>query len=273
MVMPRNLILVRHGESEGNVANRASRKGDNSYFDDPRFVNRHSSKWRLSDKGIEEARWAGEMIRSFGLTIGRKYSSPYFRAMETMGYMKLGGPDTMIVYELRERSWGELDRLPHEERERQFGKHLDRRHEDPLLWEPPGGEPIVRKILDVRDWQSTLHRECGDMDCVVAALHAETMEALRVSIERMLPEDYAIMRVMKDQDIWNGSILHYTRYDPFNVLTPPRSYFNWVRLITPPGAHAEGAIGFDWKTISRPTFSDASLIEYVERRAPTLAST
>src|SRR5512133_2322008 len=111
MVMPRNLIFVRHGESEGNVANRASRAGNDIHFKNEAFLNRHPSHYRLSDKGIGEAKWAGERIRSLGMSFGRKYVSPYIRAMETMHLLHLGGPSAFVSYELRERSWGELDVL------------------------------------------------------------------------------------------------------------------------------------------------------------------
>ena len=269
-MMPRNLILVRHGESEGNVANRLSREGDNSRFTCEDFSKRHSSHWRLAPKGIEQAQWAGETIRSFGLNIGRKYTSPYIRAMETMGLMNLGGPNTLGTYELRERSWGKLDRLTHEERMRQYGKDMLARNEDPFLWEPPGGEALVQRTSGLRDWLGTLYRECGDMDCVVAACHAETIETLRVVIERMLPQHYVAMRQNLSEDIWNCGVLQYTRQNPFETNVAYARYFKWVRLLTPPDAHEHGRVGFGWKEIHRPTFSDAELLAFVNQHAPQI---
>lgn len=270
MSMPESLILVRHGESEGNVANRASRRGDNSHFANENFRNRHSSQWRLTDHGIEQARWAGETIRSMDFKIGRKYTSPYFRAMETVGYMNLDGPDTMSAYELRERSWGKLDRLTHEERIKKYEADIDAQKEDPLLWEPPGGEPLVVAIGRIRDWHGTLWRECGEMECVVAGCHAEVVEVNRVVIERMLPHQYVAMRKDKSQGIWNCSILQYTRRNPFDEDAPLAGYLTWVRLITPPEAHEHGEVGFDWRPIIRPTFTNAQLLEYVEMHAPRI---
>ena len=40
-MLPIDIILVRHGQSEGNVAQKASRKGDNQFFT-PEFRDRHS---------------------------------------------------------------------------------------------------------------------------------------------------------------------------------------------------------------------------------------
>lgn len=265
MPMPRNLVFVRHGESEGNIANRASRNGDHSHFT-PEFTNRHSSHWRLSDRGKEQARWAGEYLRSTCSRFGRRYVSPYIRAMETMALLGIGGPSVFVSYELRERSWGELDMMSHEERVKRFGPVLARRDKDPYLWEPTGGEPLVTVQTRVRDFMSTLWRECGDIN-VLCVCHAEVIEVARVVLERKLPRDYIAMRADKREDIWNCSILHYTRKDPAaegsekGVLS---DHLDWVRLVTPPDAQEKGVTGFDWRRIDRPAFTDEKLLEYVE---------
>lgn len=62
MTMPLNLVLVRHGESEGNVAMHFSKRGDHTLFSQE-FMNRHSSTWRLTDTGIAQAELAGFWIR------------------------------------------------------------------------------------------------------------------------------------------------------------------------------------------------------------------
>ena len=53
------LTLVRHGQSEGNLAYRRAGQGDDSLYDGA-FMDRHSSLWRLTDRGRREARAAGE---------------------------------------------------------------------------------------------------------------------------------------------------------------------------------------------------------------------
>jgi len=62
MTMPIDLVLVRHGESEGNVARRSSAAGDNSVFTEE-FCGRHNSRFRLTDRGREQARAAGAWLR------------------------------------------------------------------------------------------------------------------------------------------------------------------------------------------------------------------
>ncbi len=41
-------------------------------------------------------------------------------------------------------------------------------------------------------------------------------------------------------------------------------------LITPPEAHSHGEVGFGWREIVRPTFSNAELLEHVEFVAPQI---
>jgi len=66
---PLELVLVRHGQSEGNEAVARSQRGDLSAYT-PEFKNKHSSTYRLTDKGIEQAKVAGQWIRE---NIGDKF--------------------------------------------------------------------------------------------------------------------------------------------------------------------------------------------------------
>ena len=50
MGMPNDLVLVRHGHSEGNKAIEASKKGDLSFHTDA-FAATPGHQWRLTDEG------------------------------------------------------------------------------------------------------------------------------------------------------------------------------------------------------------------------------
>ena len=65
MPMPEDLYLVRHGESEGNLVNERSWKGDDSLFTQE-HLGRHSFEWHLTDRGIEQAKAAGAFLRERG---------------------------------------------------------------------------------------------------------------------------------------------------------------------------------------------------------------
>jgi hypothetical protein len=96
MDMPVDLVLVRHAESEGCLAHERSKvlyrrytvpsgsgaelevinlacsrcvcacgqHGDDSDWQNPDFRNRHTSRYRLSDKGRSQAQIAGQWVRS-----------------------------------------------------------------------------------------------------------------------------------------------------------------------------------------------------------------
>lgn len=102
-MLPIDIILVRHGESEGNVANKASRSGDNRFFT-PEFREKHSRVFRLTDKGIEQAKAAGKWLRdNISMPLDRFYVSDYIRTKETAVYLDLPNAEWRVEFQLRER--------------------------------------------------------------------------------------------------------------------------------------------------------------------------
>lgn len=60
--LPVDIVLCRHGESEGNLAQRHSRKGNQSFWSSD-FSKRHTSSYRLTSRGREHAKIAGDWIK------------------------------------------------------------------------------------------------------------------------------------------------------------------------------------------------------------------
>lgn len=92
---PHRIILVRHGESEGNV-------------DDTIYERVPDHRIGLTPKGFEQARATGEIIRSLvGDDPVDVYASPYLRARQTFEALGLGvDPDDVRVEpRLREQDW------------------------------------------------------------------------------------------------------------------------------------------------------------------------
>ena len=111
-----DLVLLRHGESEGNVARSRSKTGDHSYYAGE-FKNRHSAMWRLTDKGREQAESAGTWLHKENLNVfDRYYVSEYLRAMESAARLNLHDSTWYAEMLLRERDWGKLDLLSEKER-------------------------------------------------------------------------------------------------------------------------------------------------------------
>ena len=119
-MLPLDLVLVRHGESEGNIAVDASKGGDNSIFT-PEFRNRHSREFRLTDKGIAQAKAAGEWLRT-NVPFPFTYFcvSDYIRAKETAALLALPDARWKDEFYLRERDRGLIDNIPRDEERTEF---------------------------------------------------------------------------------------------------------------------------------------------------------
>ncbi|GAA1156860.1 histidine phosphatase family protein [Streptomyces hebeiensis] len=96
MARPRRIVLVRHGESEGNA-------------DDSVYEREPDHALRLTGKGRRQAERTGTRLRElFGRERVSVYVSPYRRAHETLRAFALD-PELVRVREeprLREQDWG-----------------------------------------------------------------------------------------------------------------------------------------------------------------------
>ena len=184
-MMPKNLVLVRHGESEGNLARRISEQGDNSVFTEE-FMNRHSSKFRLTNKGLSQAVKAGNWIKlNIDFTFQRHMVSSYARAMETAGLLGLPNARWFQDIYLRERDMGDFDNIS-EQSKQEFGKIYAEYKRDPFYWTPPRGESVAQLCQRVDRVLETLHRECSDKNVIVVC-HGMVMWAFMIRLEKLTP--------------------------------------------------------------------------------------
>ena len=228
MVMPDHLFLVRHGESEGNVAALAAKRGEEPLPTDP-FYDLPGRAWALTDKGRVQAATIGtwlrgaleEIGRTAGATpTGRRYVSPYVRTRQTAAGLRLGSALQPVGWyvnrSLRERDWGDIESIPKSEFDfaEQYEHSRHKRAIDPLYWHPPGGESLCDVAENrVRNFLDTLHRECSGQT-VVAVTHGEFMMATRLVLERADDETFADWLDDPRQRLENCAVLHYTRIPP-----------------------------------------------------------
>lgn len=265
--MPSDLVLVRHGESEGNKA-----KNLQDLFKDKAFAERHSSLWRLTNQGRYQANAAGLWIRNNIVPIlpdekfFRYYCSSYVRAIETAGGLGLNGQWRENFY-LRERDWGFLDVMSREERDLRFPRELIHMRREKFLNAPPNGESIAGLCLRADKVNSTLSRECARKP-VIMVLHGEWMWAERILLERLSSERYHELDASKnDYDkIHNCQILWYTRRNQATGKLDKR--FSRMRSVCP---WNEQLSSNDWTAIVRPTYSDQQLLDRAAR-VPQLVS-
>lgn len=231
MTMPRDLVLVRHGESEGNLAMRAARAGNSRVYTQE-FNSRHSARWRLTDQGIDQAHAAGAWLKKhFPDGFDRYYSSEYHRAKETAALLGYDEASWFEDYRLREREWGLFDRMPLHERERDYAHVLKEQDEEPFYWKPPDGESLAALAMRLDRVLGSLHREVSTGQALLVC-HGEVMWTMRVMLERLSQNTFRRLHLDRDpaSRINNCQILHYTRVDSNGKEHP---YYVSLRSINP----------------------------------------
>eukprot|EP01114_Cavostelium_apophysatum_P016733 TRINITY_DN4817_c0_g1_i1.p1 TRINITY_DN4817_c0_g1~~TRINITY_DN4817_c0_g1_i1.p1 ORF type:complete len:353 (+),score=45.77 TRINITY_DN4817_c0_g1_i1:44-1060(+) len=257
---PMELILVRHGQSEGNEAVARSKKGDLSAYT-PDFKKKHSSSYRLTDKGVEQAKVAGKWIKeNISENFDRYYTSEYVRAMETASLLGLPNAKWYTEIVLRERDKGLLDNVSWVERNEKYGEEMERRKRDSFFWAPLGGESMANICNRIDHTFNTLRRECSGQRVIIVC-HGEVMWAFRCRIERLSQIRFHQLQSSpnKKDGIHNTQVLHYSRVHPTTGEVFP--YFKYLRSVCPwkpQNSHNE------WFEFDRPTYSNDELMASVQ---------
>lgn len=257
-MMPVNLLIVRHGESLGNLANRMREKGDLSLAE--RLRGTHTAHWPLTKKGIEQAKATGvflnKMCREHSMFFDRMYVSSYSRAMKTAGLLEIIRAEWIIDPRITERDWGDLDNYTEEERREKFAQAITLRTVEPFFWAPHNGESFKDLIIRIRDFIDTLVR--ADVPNVIVVCHGEVMKAFRILFQQMTPMEYKEMEFSKDplKRIHNCQIDHYSRRNP-ETLKCDIARLGYLQIYRP----SEGKdIAVPWRELPRKRFSSDELL-------------
>lgn len=262
--MPLDLFLVRHGQSEGNVALEAAKSGDLSLMTDA-YLARSAADYRLTDLGRSQAEAAGAWVRDWMASeaverFDRLYCSPYVRARETAAHLALPDGAWQLEPLLRERDWGLWEGLGRHETAKRFPESTAQKHRNRFLWRPESGESTPDLDMRAREVLGTLARELptGRVLCVT---HEDVMWAFRFRLEKLSIEEW--IAILEDDDrgkVPNCGILHYTRVDNTGAV---HERFHRVRLVDP-----ADPVSAQWSTIERPRFTNEQLLAQVEEMPP-----
>jgi len=168
---PNRIILIRHGESEGNVDRE-------QYGKTPDF------SLNLTKKGIDQARKAGSEIKNI---IGREsvgvYVSPFFRTRQTFKYLRENIEKNISNASedprIREQEWGHL--RPLEENEDII---VERNQYSTFYFRIPDGESGADVFDRVSTFLETLHRDFRKPDFPDNALIVTHGMTLRLFLMR-----------------------------------------------------------------------------------------
>lgn len=259
--LPIDIVLVRHGESEGNLAQAYSKKGDDSLWSSE-FSTRHTSNYRLTDRGREQAQQAGQFLKEqVWSQFDNYYVSEYTRAQETAAILRFPNSKWHCEFYLREQDKGIFGGKSHQEREQEYSEQLARLKKDTFYVAPPGGESIANSCLRVDRIISLWQTSCPGQK-VIAVCHGNIMTAFRVRLERMSQGRYQeIERSTHPHDkIQHCQILHYTRRDPETgeIAAIPQ----WMRSICPWNTELSSNM---WLPVQRPTYTNEQLWEEVAK--------
>ncbi len=175
--MTGTLVLVRHGQSEWNLKNLFTG------WKDP----------ALTEKGISEARAAGQRLKAKSLKFDICFTSALSRAQNTLKLIleemgQTGLPETRDQA-LNERDYGELTGLNKDDARAKWGEdqvHIWRRSYDVP---PPGGESLKDTLA--RSLPYYVHKiqpHVLEGKSVLVAAHGNSLRSLIMAIEGMSPE-------------------------------------------------------------------------------------
>ena len=224
--MTKKLVLVRHGQSEWNLANKFTGWVDVD----------------LSEKGVEEAKEAGRKIKEAGIKFDYAHTSILKRAIKTCNYV-LEYSDQMFVpqsktYRFNERHYGALQGLNKAETAEKYGDdqvHIWRRSYDTLPPEIseedkknqanmpmfahlpkdviPGAENLKVTLERVLPYYfDNIAPQLLEDETVLVAAHGNSLRALAKHLEKISDDD--IMGL----EIPTGQPLVYELDDELNVI-------------------------------------------------------
>jgi 2,3-bisphosphoglycerate-dependent phosphoglycerate mutase len=169
------LVLLRHGESQWNLENRFT-----GWVDVP-----------LSPRGIQEAKDAGEKLRSF--IFDRAFTSVLARANETLRLVLDTIGQTGIPIEkdkaLNERMYGELQGLNKAETAKKYGDAQVKIWRRSFDVRPPGGESLqdtAERVLPY--YERTIKPHLLNGDTILVAAHGNSLRALVMELEQLSRE-------------------------------------------------------------------------------------
>ena len=226
------LVLIRHGESEWNLENRFTGWKDVD----------------LSQKGIEEAKAAGKILKEMNLVFDVAYTSYLKRAIKTLNIV-LEEMDELYIpvyksWRLNERHYGALQGLNKAETAKKYGDeqvHIwrrsfdvappsidknseyypksDRRYANLADSDIPLGESLKDTIARVLPyWHSDISKSLQEGKNVIVAAHGNSLRALIKYLLNISNED------ILNLNLTTGKPLIFEMDKDLKVLKAPESF-------------------------------------------------
>ena len=170
------LVLIRHGQSQWNLENRFT-----GWVDVP-----------LSEKGVQEAKLAGDRLKKENIHFDKAYTSSLKRAQKTLDFILAALGQRIPVEKdpaLNERHYGDLQGLNKAETAKKFGD------EQVKIWRrsydiaPPNGESL--KDTAARTLPYFERKVAPDLKAgknILVAAHGNSLRSIVMHLERLTKE-------------------------------------------------------------------------------------
>ncbi|MGH7198832.1 MAG: 2,3-bisphosphoglycerate-dependent phosphoglycerate mutase [Candidatus Omnitrophota bacterium] len=171
------LVLVRHGESQWNLENRFT-----GWVDVP-----------LSEKGVKEAKAAGEKIKKQNIHFDTAYTSKLKRAQHTLEIiLEALGQKSVPVHEdqaLNERHYGELQGLNKAETAQKFGEHQVKVWRRSYDVAPPGGESLKDTAARTLPYfESKIMKDLKKGHNIIVSAHGNSLRSIVMDLDKLTKE-------------------------------------------------------------------------------------
>jgi broad specificity phosphatase PhoE len=212
---PAELVLVRHGESIGNLADDEARRAGADALD----LRERDADVPLSDNGRDQARalrqWVTDLEEESRPAL--VVSSPFRRAADTARIAFEGtGLEVVLDERLRERDLGVLDGLTSTGIQARYPQEVDRRKKlGKFYYQPPTGESWADVVLRVRTFLTDL-RDGYDGEHVWLFSHQAVIMSFRYVLESL--DEQRLLEIERETNIPNVSLTRFRRTEEGLVL-------------------------------------------------------
>ena len=198
----RNLILVRHGQSEWNEKNLFTG------WENP----------GLTEKGSEEAKNAGILIKQLNIKFDCLFTSALIRAQLTGSIIldKIDQTDLNIIKNkaLNERFYGDLQGLNKDECRKKWGEELVQSWRRSFDKGPPGGETLKETGERVLPYYlNNIHPLILENKNILITAHGNSLRSLIKYLDSISDEDIVNL------EIPTGAPIHYSFDEDGNVIS------------------------------------------------------
>ena len=195
------LILLRHGQSQWNLENRFT-----GWKDVP-----------LTDVGINEARYAGVLMKKNNIKIDLIFSSVLQRAIETARLVVIeidqqhlwNEKNELIIKKnqsLNERDYGDLVGLNKKETADKYGKEQVHKWRRSYDVPPPGGESLRDVVFRVQPYfEKAIVPEIKNKNNILITAHGNSLRAIMIIVGLYQPEEISNIEIATG----NPFIIHY----------------------------------------------------------------